>query len=46
LAADKLLSNEVRWSEEEAGQVISFLLKNGKLKRCKSFLWKKKLTIK
>jgi ATP-dependent DNA helicase RecQ len=46
LAADKPLSHEVRWSEEEADQVISFLLKNGKLKRCKSFPWKKKLTLK
>ena len=45
LAADKLLSHEVRWSEEEAGQVINYLLKNEKLKRCKSFPWKKKLTI-
>jgi ATP-dependent DNA helicase RecQ len=46
LADNKPLSHEVRWSEEEAGQVISYLLKNEKLKRCKSFPWKKKLTVK
>jgi ATP-dependent DNA helicase RecQ len=46
IEAASVLANEARWSEEEAGQVISYLLKNEKLKRCKSFLWKKRLTVK
>jgi ATP-dependent DNA helicase RecQ len=45
-AASVLTAGEsVRWSQEEANMVINHLLKEGKLKRLKFFLWKDKLTM-
>jgi ATP-dependent DNA helicase RecQ len=45
-AASVLAASEtVRWSQEEANQVINYLLREGKLKRLKLFLWKDKLTM-
>jgi len=44
-AASVLAQSEtVRWSENDATQVISYLLKTGKLKRKKYFPWKNSLT--
>jgi len=46
-ASSLLAGNErIRWSEEDASRVISYLLKKGKLKKIKFFPWKNKLTIK
>jgi ATP-dependent DNA helicase RecQ len=45
-AASVLAASEtIRWSQEEANQVINYLLKDGKLKKLKIFLWKDKLTM-
>jgi ATP-dependent DNA helicase RecQ len=45
-AASVLAESEtVRWSEEDATQVISYLIKSGKLKRIKRFPWKNKITL-
>jgi len=38
-------SKTIRWSEDDASHVISYLIKAGKLKRIKRFPWKKKLTM-
>ncbi|MCL2265327.1 MAG: RecQ family ATP-dependent DNA helicase [Treponema sp.] len=44
-AASLLAANEeIRWSEENASRVISYLLKKGKLKSLKFFPWKNKIT--
>jgi len=46
-AASLLAENEViRWPEENASRVISYLLKTGKLKKIKFFPWKNKITVK
>lgn len=37
-------SKTIRWSEEEAEQTISYLIKTGNLKRIKRFPWKNKIT--
>jgi hypothetical protein len=45
-AASVLAASEtIRWSQEEANQVINCLLKAGKLKRMKLFPWKDRLTM-
>jgi ATP-dependent DNA helicase RecQ len=45
-AASVLAASEtIRWSEEEAGQVIGYLIKTGKLKRTGRFLWKNRITV-
>jgi ATP-dependent DNA helicase RecQ len=45
-AASALAANEtVRWSQEEASKVISYLIKTSKLKRKKYFPWKEKITV-
>jgi ATP-dependent DNA helicase RecQ len=44
-AAKVLASSEnVRWSEEEAGEAIEYLIKAGKIERANNLLWKNKLT--
>jgi ATP-dependent DNA helicase RecQ len=35
----------VRWSEDEAKQAVTALLRDNKIKRMKNFLWKDKLTV-
>ena len=37
-------SKTVRWQEDDAAQVIGYLLKNGKLRKTKKFPWKNSLT--
>jgi len=45
-AASVLANSEtIRWSQEEACAVISYLLKSGKLKRKKYFPWKDRITL-
>jgi ATP-dependent DNA helicase RecQ len=45
-AASVLAQSEtVRWSETDAAQVISYLLKTGKLKKAGKFPWKNMLTV-
>jgi len=45
-AASVLAESEtIRWSQEDAGNVIDFLLKTGKLKKEKNFFWKNKITV-
>ncbi|MCL2186988.1 MAG: RecQ family ATP-dependent DNA helicase [Treponema sp.] len=45
-AASVLAKSEtIRWSQDEASIAISFLIKIGKLKRIKFFLWKNKITL-
>jgi hypothetical protein len=44
-AASVLTESEtVRWSEEDASAVISYLIKTGKLKKTSRFLWRNKIT--
>ena len=44
-AASVLAANKtVRWSEEDASRVISYLVKNNQLKKSKLFIWKNKIT--
>jgi len=38
-------SETIRWSQEDASLVISYLIKIGKLKRIKNPLWKNKITL-
>jgi hypothetical protein len=38
-------SETIRWSQEEAKQVISHLLKTGRLKKIKRFFWKDRITV-
>ena len=38
-------NKKIRWSEEDASRVISYLLKTGKLKKHKFFLWRNKITV-
>ena len=38
-------SKTIRWSQEEAGAVISHLLKSGKIKKKKHFPWKDRITL-
>ena len=44
--AARLLSRaeNIRWSKEEAGEAISYLIKSGKLRKSKNPLWREKLT--
>jgi ATP-dependent DNA helicase RecQ len=45
-AASVLAASEtIRWSEEDAANVINFLLKTEKLKKEKNFFWKNKITL-
>ena len=45
-AASVLAQSEtVRWSEDDAAQTIGYLMKSGKLRRTKKFLWKRRITI-
>jgi len=45
-AASVLAENKpLRWQEEEASAVINYLIKTGKVKKCKRFPWKGKITI-
>ncbi|MDR2965688.1 MAG: RecQ family ATP-dependent DNA helicase [Treponema sp.] len=44
-AASAITSNEFRWSENEAKEVISYLLNQRKLKKHMCFLWKNKITL-
>ncbi|MDR1839586.1 MAG: ATP-dependent DNA helicase RecQ, partial [Treponema sp.] len=37
-------SETVRWSEQDATQVISYLIKTGRLKKTRKFPWKNNLT--
>jgi len=37
-------SEKVRWSEEDAKQVIHYLIKTGRLKKTRKFPWKNKIT--
>jgi len=39
-------SGSICWQEEEASEVIDYLIKEGKIKKCKHFPWKDKITIK
>ena len=44
-AASVLAQHELfRWSEEEAKQVINYLIKTGRLKEIKNVFWRKALT--
>ncbi len=46
-AASVLAANKIiRWSKNEASNVINHLLKNGKLKKSNKFLWKDRITVK
>jgi len=38
-------SKPLHWQEEEASAVINYLIKDGKLKKCKRFPWKNKITL-
>ena len=38
-------SKTIRWSQEDASIVISYLIKTGKLRRTKRFPWKNKITV-
>ena len=38
-------ANTIRWSEEEASRVITYLIKKNHLRRLKYFPWKNKITI-
>ena len=38
-------SKTIRWSEEDASQVIGYMIKIGTLKKIKQFPWKNKITI-
>jgi ATP-dependent DNA helicase RecQ len=38
-------AQQFHWSEKEAKQVIDYLLKTGRIKKLKSFLWKDMLTV-
>jgi ATP-dependent DNA helicase RecQ len=45
-AASVLTESEtIRWSKEDAANVVDFLLKTGKLKKEKNFFWKNKITL-
>jgi len=45
-AADVLAAGKtIRWSQEEASAVIDYLIKTGKIKKCKQFPWRNKLTV-
>jgi len=37
-------AQNIRWSEEEAGEAINYLVKTGRLKKLKNPLWKNKVT--
>jgi len=44
-AASVLASSKpLRWQEEEAAAVINYLIRTGKIKKCKRFPWKNKIT--
>jgi ATP-dependent DNA helicase RecQ len=38
-------SENVRWSEEEVGETIDYLVKAGKIERANNLLWRNKLTV-
>jgi ATP-dependent DNA helicase RecQ len=45
-AASVLTAGEtIRWAEEDAAQVIGYLIKTGKIKKTKKFPWKNRITI-
>jgi hypothetical protein len=45
-AASVLSCDEtIRWSDEDASRVISYLLKNKKIKKLNYFPWKNKITV-
>ena len=43
-AVGVLTSSQIRWSQDEAEQVINYMIKTGKLKKLKHFPWKDKIT--
>jgi ATP-dependent DNA helicase RecQ len=45
-AASVLASSKpLHWQEEEASAVINYLIKEGKIKKCKQFPWRNKITL-
>jgi len=45
-AASVLAQSEtIRWSQDDASMVIGYLIKIGKLKKIKNFLWKGRITV-
>jgi len=38
-------SENIRWSEEDAGEVINYLIKTGKLKKSRNPLWRNRITV-
>jgi len=38
-------SENIRWSEEEAGEAIDYLVKAGKIGRANNLVWKNRLTV-
>ncbi|MCL2832493.1 MAG: RecQ family ATP-dependent DNA helicase [Treponema sp.] len=44
-AAFLTMDKNLRWSGKEAGEVITCLIKMGKLKKLRNLLWKEKLTV-
>ena len=45
-AASVLVGSEtIRWAEEDAAQIIGYLIKTGKLKKTRKFPWKNRITI-
>ncbi|MCL2129866.1 MAG: RecQ family ATP-dependent DNA helicase [Treponema sp.] len=45
--ASGILANaeNIKWSEDEAGEAVNYLVKTGKIRRLKNPLWKNKITV-